>query len=195
MWGVKQILLIMAVVIGQSVLAADEVVIKDPIVEKAIRHRLKKPEGELTKADLAKVTRLSLFRTKITDAGLKDVAKLQELTGLYLGGTQITDAGVAELKKALPKCNIWHNSQKAIVEKAIRDRLKKPEGELTKADLAKITRLSLSFTKITDAGLKEVAKLQKLTYLFLTGTQITKVGVAELKKALPRCRISHTAKK
>ena len=63
----KQLLLIIAVVMGQSVLAADEVVIKDPIVEKAVRKQLKKPEGELTKADLEKLTdtghmdRLSIF--------------------------------------------------------------------------------------------------------------------------------------
>jgi len=43
--GVKQIILIIAVVMGQSVLAADEKpLITDPIVEKAIREELKKPE-------------------------------------------------------------------------------------------------------------------------------------------------------
>jgi hypothetical protein len=44
--------------------------------------------------------------TQITDAGLKDVAKLQKLRGLELQGTKITKAGVAELKKALPKCMV-----------------------------------------------------------------------------------------
>ena len=58
--------------------------IADPIVEKAIRISLKKPEGKLTEADLEKVITLSFinlnFRnTSITDAGLKDVAKLQNL--------------------------------------------------------------------------------------------------------------------
>jgi len=54
----------------------------DPIVEEALRDSLEKPEGELTKADLEKVTELNLRET------------------------QITDAGVAELQKALPKCEI-----------------------------------------------------------------------------------------
>ena len=131
MWGMKQLLLICAVVMGQSVLAADEKpLIADPIVEKAIRKSLKKPEGELTEADLAKATYLSLRFTKITDAGLKEVAKLQQLeslnlnwtkitdaglkevakmkqlTSLVLFRTQITKAGVAELQKALPNCEI-----------------------------------------------------------------------------------------
>ena len=131
MWGVKQLLLIVAVVIGQSVLAADKKpLIADPIVEKAIRKQIKKPEGELTKAELEKLTHLDLHDTKITDAGLKEVAKLQKLVGLKLNFTKITDAGLkevaklknleklfftdtkithaglAQLEKALPKCRI-----------------------------------------------------------------------------------------
>ena len=55
------------------------VLIADPIVKKAVRISLKKPEGQLTEADLKKVTSLSLYGTKITDEGLKEVAKLQQL--------------------------------------------------------------------------------------------------------------------
>ena len=44
-----------------------------------------------------------------------------------------------------------------IVEKAVRKSLKKPGGKPTEADLEKVLRLSLSNTKITDAGLKKVA--------------------------------------
>ncbi len=110
--------------------------ISDPIVEKAIRKELKKPTGELTKADLEKVTLLGLDGNQITDAGLKEVAKLQQLKVLNLGDTDITDAGlkdlakfkqleglvldgtkitkadVAKLKKALPKCRISSNPTK-----------------------------------------------------------------------------------
>ena len=132
----KQLLLICAMVMGQSVLAADEKLIADPIVEKAIRRQIGKPNGGLTKVDLAKVTMLALRSTKITDAGLKDIAKLQELIGLWLNGTDITGAGLmdtaklqklihlnldgtkitdenaAELGKALPKCRIFHSYKK-----------------------------------------------------------------------------------
>ena len=114
--------------------AAAEAKEQSAIVEKAIRSEfsLNKPTGELTKADLDKVTVLGLDNTKITNAGLKEVAKLQNLTFLNLGSTKITDAGLkelaklqnlkglslddtnitdegaAELKKALPKCFIRH---------------------------------------------------------------------------------------
>ena len=59
----KYFLLIFAVVMGQSVLAADKKpLIADPIVEKAIRSKysLNKPAGDLTKADLETVTWLYL---------------------------------------------------------------------------------------------------------------------------------------
>jgi hypothetical protein len=106
----KQILMLMAVVgcgkSEESPKATSNKLISDPIVEKAIRAELEKPTGELTKADLEKVTFLYLGNTKINDAGLKELAKLQQLKSLFLVSTQITEAGVAELKKALPKCDI-----------------------------------------------------------------------------------------
>jgi len=103
----KQLLLIIAVVMSQSVLAADKKPIADPIVEKVIRVMMNKPEGELTEADLAKVGALYFDDTNIADAGLKEVAKCKKLNVLWLKNcTQITDAGVAELQKTLPKCVI-----------------------------------------------------------------------------------------
>ena len=76
----KKLILICAVVMGQSVLVAD----KKPLtkeesakaIEAAIRKKLKKPEGELTKADFEKVLYIGLNNTKITDEGLKEVVKV-----------------------------------------------------------------------------------------------------------------------
>ncbi|MDC0050813.1 hypothetical protein OAJ79_04210 [Verrucomicrobia bacterium] len=82
-----------------------------------------------------------------------------------------------------------------IVEKVVRIQLEKPEGELTNADLGNIIGLGLSFTKITDAGLKDLTKLKKLTSLGLSKTKITEEGAAWLRKALPKCNINHSYKK
>ena len=138
----KQLLLICAVVAlvgcGESRKDA-EAKEQSAIIEKYIRNffemnklQLENPEGELTEADLEKVTDLSFRWTKITDEGLKEVAKLPKLKRLYLHDTQITDAGfmeltqvktliwvgvndtkvttagVADFQKALPKCSITH---------------------------------------------------------------------------------------
>ena len=56
--------------------------------------------------------RLRLRRKQITDAGLKEVAKLAQLKEIYLRGTKVTKSGVAQLQKALPKCEIDSNPTK-----------------------------------------------------------------------------------
>ena len=116
MTAMKQILLMIAVVMGQSVLAAD-VVINDPIVRDIVAKLLNKPHGKfapplkLNEKDLANFTKLNLRgMARITDAGLKDVARLSNLTYLDLGYNQITDEGAAELKKALPKLELFLHS-------------------------------------------------------------------------------------
>ena len=65
MWGMKATLLILAVVMGQSVLAADKkpkIFPNSPeakaAIEKAIREAAGKPTGKLTKSDLEKVRKL-----------------------------------------------------------------------------------------------------------------------------------------
>ena len=83
-------------------------------------------------------------------------------------------------QKSEPTEAVPANIADPIVEKAIRIHLKKPKGALTEADLEQVTRLHLSSTQITDAGLKEVAKLKQLEYINLNGTQITDEGLKEV---------------
>ena len=96
----KQLLLIcaVAVLVGCGK-ASPAVEIVDPTVEKAVRAALFWPKGELTEADLQDITYLNLKDTKITDAGLKDVAKLQNLSIFFSIRTQITDEGLKDLAK------------------------------------------------------------------------------------------------
>ncbi len=74
-------------------------------IEAAIRKRLKKPTGELTKADLEKVNSLDIRSNQLTDVTV--LKELTQLVELNLGGNpSLTKAQIAELQKALPKCNI-----------------------------------------------------------------------------------------
>ena len=52
------------------------------------------------------VVTVYLSGTKVTDAGLKELAPLKNLTTLDLGATRVTDTGLKELQKALPNCKI-----------------------------------------------------------------------------------------
>ena len=55
---------------------------------------------------------LTFSHSQITDAGLKELAKMKNLASIDLIETQVTDAGVAELKKALPNCEIQYTAKK-----------------------------------------------------------------------------------
>ena len=120
--------------------------------------------------------------------------------------TNLPAAPKAQVKNPEPTPSIPVNLDDPIVEKAVRDELNKPSGELTKADLRsvewvklgrKITneglkelvkltnlnRLSLINSNITDADLKEVAKLKNLSHLFFDNCiKITDAGLKEVAK-------------
>ena len=107
-------------------------------IEAAVRKAAKKPTGELTKADLEKVTDLFLsgypYGNQLNEVP-KGLEKLTQLKGLHLNGNQLIDvkrlekltqltelnlnynpaltkAQIAELQKALLKCEIIHNAKK-----------------------------------------------------------------------------------
>lgn len=61
---------------------------------------------------LAEEVELTFSHSQITDAGLKELAKMKNLGSLELDKTQVTDAGVAELQKALPNCDIKYTPAK-----------------------------------------------------------------------------------
>jgi internalin A len=173
----KTILTIVAVAL---VGCASPAFISDPsnpqnvIVEKAIRETLKKPKGELTKADLVKVTSLNLANDNITDEGLKQVATLKNLTRLSLEHCkQYTDVGLKEVAKL-----------KSLTYLQL-DYAKITDVGLTEvAKLNNLTELWVSYIAITDAGLEELAKLEKLTKLipYQSGHYITVAGYKEMAK-------------
>ena len=80
-------------------------VFNDRALGDAVAREFKKPAGKFhpppkfTEAELELITSINLEGTKITDAGLKELAKLQKLERLFLCHTQITDAGLKELTK------------------------------------------------------------------------------------------------
>ena len=138
----KQILLMIAVVAGQSVSAADKIEMcvqltkeqSAKVIETAIREKINKPKGVLAKADFEKVALLlNLQDQQLTD--VKGLEKLTQLKKLHLGGNQLSDtkglekltklrelnlednlaltkAQIDQLQKALPKCKIYHDAKR-----------------------------------------------------------------------------------
>ncbi len=119
---------------------------------------------------------LYLHNTKVTDAGLKELAALKSLRALGLGGTEVTDAGLNELAPL--------NSLQSLSV----DNTKVTDAGLKElAGLENLRALDLRFTKVTDAGLKEVAGLRGLQSLSLYGTKVTDARLKRLA-VLPNLR-------
>ena len=81
-----------------------------------------------------------------------------------------------------------------VIEKAIRNSLRKPTGELTKTDLEKVTGLNLRGNQLTDMkGLEKLTQLKRLSLDF--NPNLTKAQIDQLQKALPKCQVKSNPKK
>ena len=60
---------------------------------------------------LNKLTTLDLGRTRITDGSVADLTELKNLTFLDCSYTQITEAGLERFRGSLPNANIRRRSQ------------------------------------------------------------------------------------
>ncbi|MDW7996018.1 MAG: hypothetical protein RMI91_15330 [Gemmatales bacterium] len=90
---------------------------------------------------------------------------MKKLTELRLSYDQITDSTLATLREA----GLLHTLSRTSVPNNKRPR-----------NAEEVTELDLSGTRVTDAGLKELAALKKLTELNLQRTPITDAGLKEL---------------
>ena len=147
------------------------------VIEAAIRKSLKKPTGELTKADLKKVRELYLVHDQLTD--VKGLEKLNQLTELSLVDNQLTD--VKGLEKLTQLRNLWLYSNQLTDVKGLEK-------------LTQLKCLYLNKNKLTDV--KGLEKLDQLKVLFLDGNPaLSKAQIDQLQKALPNCKINSNPKK
>ena len=112
------------------------------IVEKAIREELKKPTGELTEADLEKVTRLNLGDdNKLTEVP-KGLEKFTKLTSLNLDNNKLTDVKGLEKLTQLETLTLCNNKLTDV--KGLEKLTKLPyldlrfNPDLTKAQIAEL---------------------------------------------------------
>ena len=148
--------------------------IDDETIEKAICQHLTKTPSELTEADLRTVVELTLSYTPITDAGLKDLAKLKGLTHIYLNNTNITDLGLKELAKCKQLKSVSLQRTK-VTDAGIRSLVKLPN----------LVELDLRITEVTKRGVALVQRalpkcrlyieFEKLSGLFNPSRNIAKM--------------------
>jgi hypothetical protein len=123
---------------------------------------------------LSRLTRLDLVSSKVTDAGMKQIANFRGLQDLLLIDTKIGDSGAKEIAK-MPTLRRLYLSDTIVGD----------EGAKYLAQLQNLGELSIG-PKITDAGLKEIAKVPGLKRVVVSGEKITGQGIKNLA-ALNQC--------
>ena len=116
---------------------------------------------------------------QITDLGVAKLAKLKKLRRLNLSGARLTPEGI-QLLHGLP---LDHLSVWAIpsLDNAAAAAL---------AGIPTLATLDVSYTKIDDQGLVQLAKLPNLKQLYLTETQVTPEAVEAFRKQHPKTFVS-----
>ena len=125
-------------------------------------------DGMKTIAKLTKLKRLSVSGIPITDEGLGHLAPLTKLEHLNIDNTDISEDGLAALEPL--------GSLKSL-------RYYKPITDASAPHLAKVTSLERisSNLDVTDKGVKEIAKLTNLQRLSVSD-HVTDVGATEIAK-------------
>ena len=146
------------------------------LIDTVIRGQLKKPEGELTKADLAKVTMLIIKRRRLTN--VSGLAGLKQLEVLGLDGNNLSD--VSGLEGLTQLETLWLSGNQLTDVSGL-------------AGLKQLKQLYLYGNQLTDvSGLAGLTQLETL-YLH-NNPDLTKAEIDKLQKALPKCKIKHTAR-
>ena len=144
-------------------------------IEVAIRKSLKyigeSPTGELTQADLKKVTELELDRKQLTS--VKGLEKLTQLESLHLSHNKLTDVKGLENLTQLKELPLDDNQLTSV----------KGLENLTQLEGLWLPRNQLTNVK----GLKKLTRLTELD--LIDNPDLTKAQIDELKKALPKCDI------
>ena len=116
---------------------------------------------------------------QITDLGVAKLAKLKKLRRLDLSGARLTAEGI-QLLQSLPleRLSLWASES---IDSASASAL---------SGIPTLASLDLSYTKVDDRLLQELAKLPNLKQLYLTETQVTPEAVEAFRKQNSKTSVS-----
>jgi hypothetical protein len=120
--------------------------------------------------NLAGLTHLGLWDTKVSDAGLAYFKDCKGLMHLGLGSTKVSDAGLANFKDCMNLIQLW------VPDTQVGD-----AGLAHFHDCKDLADLNLAGTKVSDMGLAHFKDCKNLKYLWLDRTQVGDAGLAQFK--------------
>lgn len=118
-------------------------------------------------------------RAELTDAGLKDLARIKTIRELDISETKVTDAGVAELALLSDLTTLDLHFTKVT-----------DASMFVFKGLSKLERLDLEGTNITAVGVQQLKTMGSLRRLTLSRSVVSKDLEKELKQAMPKCQIT-----
>lgn len=128
-------------------------------------------------AKLTKLKSLSLYNVEVDDASFGELKTLVKLEELNLGLTRITDEGLKTIEN-MPNLRVLELTRCGFIDEELTD------GCIPSLmRLEKLERLSIS-GKITDDGLRLIAKAPKLKSLSILYTDIYGDGLAALEDSI-----------
>ncbi|MEX1232557.1 MAG: PQQ-binding-like beta-propeller repeat protein [Planctomycetaceae bacterium] len=166
--------------------------------------------GALLQLKALRLKKTGFEPTKVTDAGLAQLAGLKHLEWLDLYANGLTDAGLAMLKE-MPRLRTLNLSLMGFTDVGLEHLQALTELEhlevlyndgfagpmLTDAGVMRLTELknlrSLNLTgaKISDASLTAFSTLENLRLLQIVSTPTTQTAIAEFQKQHPECTVTH----
>jgi len=144
--------------------------------------------------------------SSIGDEGLKALAGCAKLRSLRIASTNCTatDAGLAALAASgLTSLNVdgcpkfsdagfWSlRGMKSLKDLTAARTAFGDEAAAAISKLTALETLDLSSTALTDAGIVKLSTLTKLKTLTVRGSKVSAAGVDAVKKALPKCLVTH----
>ena len=116
---------------------------------------------------------------QITDLGLAKLSKLKNLKRLDVSGAKLTPAGLKVLA-ALPleRLSLW--ACEALDDSAA----------AVLAEIPTLAVIDLSYTLVTNQGLRQLARLPNLKNLYLTETKVTPDAIAAFRSSNPKAFVS-----
>ena len=138
---------------------------------------------------LQEVVELNLAASNVGDDDLKELVKLPKIKILSLNGTKVTDKGIERLEQlknlveldlsltatdgsSLKKCKS--------LRKLSLGGTKATDGSVKGVTGLNLCELDLSYTDLSDQGVKELERMRSLDRLVLEGTKLTDKGLARL---------------